>query len=75
MVIFLGDRIQNAREKKGLTSKQASILCNVSPSTWSLYESNKRMPSAEVLKLIAEKLEVSADYLLGLKNDMTIKGE
>ncbi|MCA0925298.1 MULTISPECIES: helix-turn-helix domain-containing protein [Bacillus] len=70
MVIFLGDRIQNARELKGLNSKQASKLCNVAPSTWSLYESNKRIPSAEVLKHIAEKLEVSADYLLGLKDDL-----
>jgi transcriptional regulator with XRE-family HTH domain len=70
LVAFLGDRIQNARELKGLNSKQASALCNVSPSTWSLYESNKRIPSAEVLRLIAEKLEVSADYLLGLKDEI-----
>ncbi|MBM7620194.1 transcriptional regulator with XRE-family HTH domain [Bacillus tianshenii] len=67
---FLGDRIQNAREIKGLNSKQAANLCNVSPSLWSLYESNKRMPPSDVLRHIAEKLEVSADYLLGLKDDL-----
>lgn len=70
MVYFLGDRIQNAREKKGLNSKQAAELCNVSASAWSLYESNKRTPPSDVLKHIAEKLEVSADYLLGLKNEL-----
>jgi transcriptional regulator with XRE-family HTH domain len=70
LVYFLGDRIQNAREKRGLNSKQAAELCNVSPSSWSLYESNKRMPSTEVLKHIAEKLQVSTDYLLGLKNEI-----
>lgn len=68
--MFLGDRIQNARELKGLNSKQASKLCNVDKSTWSLYESSNRVPSVEVLKLIAEKLEVSADYLLGLKDEI-----
>lgn len=70
MIEFLGDRIQNAREHKGLNAKQASELCNVSKSMWSLYESNKKTPSVAVLKHIAEKLEVSADYLLGLKNEM-----
>ncbi|WP_337050738.1 helix-turn-helix domain-containing protein [Priestia megaterium] len=70
MVDFLGDRIQNARELKKLNSKQASALCNVTPATWSLYESNKRIPSTQMLKHIAEKLEVSADYLLGLKDEL-----
>lgn len=75
MIEFFGDRLQNAREKKGLNSKQACTLCNVSPSMWSLYESNKRLPSVEALMHISKKLDVSVDYLLGLKNEMKIKGE
>ncbi|MGR5962265.1 helix-turn-helix domain-containing protein [Bacillus paranthracis] len=66
---FLGTRIQNAREMKNLTSKEATQLIGVSASTWSLYENNKRTPSVDTLKLIAQKLEVSMDYLAGLKNE------
>ncbi|UOO43816.1 helix-turn-helix transcriptional regulator (plasmid) [Priestia megaterium] len=67
MVEFLGSRIQNSRERKGLNAKEAAELIGVSRSTWSLYESDKRTPSVDTLKLIAENLEVSTDYLLGLK--------
>ncbi|WP_303984892.1 helix-turn-helix domain-containing protein [Niallia circulans] len=67
IVEFLGSRIQNAREKKGINAKEAAKLIGVSRSTWSLYESDKRNPSVDTLKLIAENLDVSSDYLLGLK--------
>lgn len=70
MVEYLGTRIQNAREKKGLSASQAAKLIGVSKSTWSLYESDKRTPSVETLKVIAEKLDVSMDYLVGLKKEM-----
>ncbi|GAB6424570.1 hypothetical protein bcgnr5394_46110 [Bacillus cereus] len=53
---FLGTRIQDAREKKNLSSKEAAKLIGVSPSTWSLYENNKRTPSVETLRIIAQKL-------------------
>jgi transcriptional regulator with XRE-family HTH domain len=66
---FMGDRIQNAREKKGLNSKEAAKLIGVAPSTWSLYEKNKRSPSINTLKLIAEKLDVSSDILIGIKRN------
>ncbi|PAE37512.1 helix-turn-helix domain-containing protein [Bacillus sp. 7884-1] len=75
MVEFLGDRIQNAREIKKLSAKEACELCNVTKSMWSLYESNKRTPSVEVLKHIAVQLNVSTDYLLGLTDEMKPKGE
>jgi len=70
VVEYLGTRIQNAREKKGLSASQAAKLIGVSKSTWSLYESDKRTPSVETLKVIAEKLDVSMDYLVGLKKEM-----
>ncbi|MCC2385644.1 helix-turn-helix transcriptional regulator [Bacillus cereus] len=66
---FLGTRIQDAREKKNLSSKEAAKLIGVSPSTWSLYENNKRTPSVETLRIIAQKLEVSMDHLAGLKRE------
>ncbi|ASA97906.1 helix-turn-helix domain-containing protein [Anoxybacillus sp. LAT_38] len=70
MVEYLGTRIQNARERKGLSASEAAKLVGVSKSTWSLYESDKRTPSVDTLKIIAEKLDVSMDYLVGLKREM-----
>lgn len=70
VVEYLGTRIQNARERKGLSASEAAKLVGVSKSTWSLYESDKRTPSVDTLKIIAEKLDVSMDYLVGLKREM-----
>jgi len=64
-------RLQNIREVRNLTSKQAAKMCNVHPSTWSLYESGKRSPSLNVFIRICKTLEVSADKLLSLN----IEGE
>ncbi|CUA79422.1 helix-turn-helix domain-containing protein [Anoxybacillus suryakundensis] len=70
VVEYLGTRIQNARERKGLSASEAAKLVGVSKSTWSLYESDKRTPSVDTLKIIAEKLNVSMDYLVGLKREI-----
>jgi len=64
-------RLQNIREVRGFTSKEAACLCHVAPSTWSLYESGKRSPSLNVFITICKKLNVSADTLLSLE----IKGD
>lgn len=64
-------RLQNIREVRDLTSRQAAELCHVHPSTWSLYESGKRSPSLNVFIRICKTLEVSADTLLSLN----IEGE
>lgn len=76
MIPFLGNRIQNAREVRGLIPSKAAEKVGVTRSTWSLYESENRSPSLDTLKVIAETLNVSADYLLGLKEKMTnLNGE
>lgn len=69
MIAFLGTRIQEAKENKGLNSTEAAKLIGVAKSTWSLYESEQRTPSIFTLTRIAQKLDVSLDYLVGLKND------
>lgn len=59
----LGNNIKIARKRKLLTSKEAASLIGVSSSTWSLYESNKRIPSFHTMIVISRKLEVSLDEL------------
>ena len=54
-----------------MTQAQFADLLGLSRPTVSLYESGKRVPGAEELKTIAKKCNVSADYLLGLREDPT----
>lgn len=63
------DRIRLIREKRGLSQHQLAEMCNIGINQIHRYEVGKAQPTAENLKLIAEKLGVSADYLLGLSND------
>ena len=69
----LGKNIRKARKQKRLNQSQAAKLMNLDPSTWSLYESGNRQPPVTTLRIICEKLEVSADYLLGLSEEMKLK--
>ena len=54
-----------------MTQAQFADMLGLSRPTVSLYESGKRIPGAAEIKVIAEKCNVSADYLLGLRDDST----
>jgi len=60
-----GQRLRFLRENRKLSQLELSKILNISNSTLSLYESNKRFPEPETLKKIAEFFDVSIDYLLG----------
>jgi len=73
MVILMkiGDRIRLIREQRGLTRQQLAEKIGTSVGIIYFYEKNRKIPSAEILKRIAEAFNVSADYLLGLTDDPT----
>ena len=54
-----------------MTQSQFADVLGLSRPTVSLYESGERVPDAVTLRIIAEKTNVSADYLLGLRDDPT----
>lgn len=62
---MVGDIIKQLREEKDISQKQLAKIINISPSTIGMYEQNRRVPSPEILKLIADYFNVSVDYLLG----------
>lgn len=62
---MLGERIRKARLAKGLTQKQLAEILNVTDATVNRYEKGIRKPDPEMLKAIADVLNVSIDYLLG----------
>lgn len=62
---MVGDIIKQLREDKEISQKQLAEILNISPSTVGMYEQNRRVPSPEILNLIADYFEVSTDFLLG----------
>lgn len=60
------DRLRTLREQHGLSQRELARECGIAESVVRRYENGTSEPSAASLKLIAEKLNVSADYLLGM---------
>jgi transcriptional regulator with XRE-family HTH domain len=63
------DRLRNARERKGLTQRELAQLCGLGEQQIYRYETDRSEPTATHLKIVADTLEVSTDYLLGRTDD------
>ncbi len=64
-----GERLRESREQKKLTQRQLAQLCGVTEFQISRYENSKSDISGKMLQIIAQTLDVSADYLLGLSHE------
>lgn len=62
----LSDRIKDARKNKHYTQKELAELMNVKSTTISGWELGRNEPSIDSLKKLAQKLDVSFDYLAGI---------
>jgi repressor LexA len=60
-----GKRLRVLRQERDLGLKEVASWCGLSLSTISKYEKGERTPNPDVINKIAEKFDVSADYLLG----------
>ncbi len=67
-----GDKIKNLREDLDLTQTQVAEMIPMNQSNYSKIERGQQEPDLQQLKRIAEIFCVSADYLLGIKNDETV---
>ena len=65
----LSKNLKDLREEMGLSQSELSVELHFNQSTISKWESGKREPSIEVLIIISKFFKVSADYLLGLKDE------
>lgn len=70
----LGQRIKQLRKLQHLTGDELGEKLNVGRSAISLWETDARMPSAEMIKLIANVFNVSIDYLLTGEHPTTDDG-
>lgn len=59
------DRLRSAREYRGLTQNDLAKLTGLNPAAVSHFETGGRKPSFDNLRLLADKLDVTTDYLLG----------
>lgn len=61
----IGDRIRLLRKKNGSTQGDVCTYLGIEQSTLANYESNRRIPKADMITAFADFFHVSADYLLG----------
>ncbi len=70
MPTTLGDRIRDLRKKKGYTLDELAEASKSSKSyIWELENKDPPRPSGEKLALIAEALDVTPDFLLGVETE------
>lgn len=61
----VGERLKQARERKGLKQNRVANHLGIHNSTLAKYESGEREADVETLKKISELYEVSVDWILG----------
>lgn len=67
------DRLKQARMDAKVTQKEMALAIGMADdSGYRPYESGRFVPSVAKLAIIADKLNVSADWLLGLSSDPAI---
>jgi transcriptional regulator with XRE-family HTH domain len=60
----LGEKIKTLRKRQGLSQEELAERVEINSTHLSRLETGKYQPSIDVLKRLAEALEVSADHLL-----------
>jgi transcriptional regulator with XRE-family HTH domain len=63
------DRLQNLREQKGWSRRELAVRCGIGANMVYKYEALQTEPTTSSLKKLAEMLDVSSDYLLGLSDN------
>ena len=65
---IMAKRLTELRNAKGLAQKDIAEFLGFTKSAYGFYEQNRREPSPEIIKKLADYFDVSADYLLGRIN-------
>ena len=66
------ERLKIAMQIRNCSVEELAALSYVSKSAICGYRSGKRSPNIDVLRLLAKGLDVSADFLIGLKEDIFV---
>jgi transcriptional regulator with XRE-family HTH domain len=68
-IVLRADRLKTLREKNGWSQRELSRRCGFGESAIRFYEREEVDATASHVRIIAEQLGVSTDYLLGLSDD------
>jgi transcriptional regulator with XRE-family HTH domain len=60
----IGGKLKKLRKIRDISQDELSKALSISKTNIARYETNKQLPSAEIIKKLAEFFEVSADYFL-----------
>ena len=71
-MIEFGNTLKALRIQNNMTQAQLAQQLGLTKSVISAYETGLRMPSYDVLILIARRFKVTTDYLLGIDNKRDI---
>ena len=72
-----GEKLRTAREKTGMTQQQVADIMQIDKSTYCGYETGKRQPDVQKIKMLSQILGISGDELLetGYEKAPTSEGE
>lgn len=63
------ERLKGIRLECGMTQKDVYLQLNLSPNGYASYEQGRTEPNVETIVKLCKIFDVSADYLLGLRDD------
>lgn len=69
----IGQRIKYERQIKNYSQETLAKLIGMTQDSISLWENDKRIPDTIYIIKLCKALEISADYLLGLEDDIEEK--
>lgn len=69
-----GGRLSYVMSIRNMRQKELAKAANVTEATVSRYVNNKRSPDIDFIRAIVQILNVSADYLLGFSDNISIGG-
>ena len=67
-MVVISKRIKELRKENKMSQLELAERCVVKQSCVSKWERGATLPDAQMIVLLAKIFEVSADYLLGLKD-------
>ena len=69
--VLRGERLKQARINRGFTQEEFATILGAGQAQISRYEDSKANPRTDVLVRMAQELQVTADWLLGLVAEPT----
>lgn len=62
---MLAKRLRQLRKATGANQAEIAELLSISREAYSMYETHRRQPNNEMLRILADHYGVSVDYMLG----------